>query len=70
MAFLSDVPFLPVHSVNLVQTLKATIGQLCKTVDGWTSILVSGTVRVFKQDFALEDAIGSHACSLEALTCV
>jgi hypothetical protein len=28
------------------------------------------TVRVFRQDFALEDAIGSHACSLEALPCV
>jgi hypothetical protein len=26
----------------------------------------SGTVRVFEQDFSLEDAIGSHACSLEA----
>jgi hypothetical protein len=25
-----------------------------------------GTVRVFEQDFAFEDAIGSHACSLEA----
>jgi hypothetical protein len=25
-----------------------------------------GTVCVFEQDFALEDAIGSHACSLEA----
>jgi len=25
---------------------------------------------VFRQDFALEDVIGSHACSLEALTCV
>ena len=23
------------------------------------------TVRVFRQNFALEDAIGSHACSLE-----
>jgi hypothetical protein len=29
-----------------------------------------GTVRVFRQKFTLEDAIGSHACSLEALTCV
>jgi hypothetical protein len=29
-----------------------------------------GTVRVFRQNFALEDAIGSHACSLQALTCV
>jgi hypothetical protein len=25
---------------------------------------------VFRQKFTLEDAIGSHACSLEALTCV
>jgi hypothetical protein len=25
-----------------------------------------GTVRVFRQEFTLEDAIGSHACSLEA----
>ena len=29
-----------------------------------------GTVRVFRQGFALEDAIGSHACSLEALALV
>jgi hypothetical protein len=27
-------------------------------------------VRVFRENFALEDAIGSHACSLEALACV
>jgi hypothetical protein len=26
----------------------------------------SGTVRVFRQKYTLEDAIGSHACSLEA----
>jgi hypothetical protein len=30
----------------------------------------NGPVRVFRQKFTLEDAIGSHACSLEALTCV
>jgi hypothetical protein len=30
----------------------------------------AGTVRVFRQQFTLEDAIGSHACSLEALACV
>jgi myosin-3 len=31
----------------------------------------TGTVRVFfKQNFALEDAIGSHACSLEVQACV
>jgi hypothetical protein len=29
-----------------------------------------GTVRVFRQGFTLEDAIGSHTCSLEALACV
>jgi hypothetical protein len=28
---------------------------------------VGRTVRVFRQKFTLEDAIGSHACSLEAL---
>jgi acyl-CoA hydrolase len=28
------------------------------------------TVRVFRQKSSLEDAIGSHACSLEALACV
>ena len=30
----------------------------------------SGAVPVFEQDFALEDAIGFHACSLEALASV
>jgi long-chain-fatty-acid--CoA ligase ACSBG len=29
-----------------------------------------GTVRVFRHTFTLEDAIGSHACSLEALASV
>jgi len=29
-----------------------------------------GTVRVFRQEFTLEGAICSHACSLEALACV
>jgi parallel beta-helix repeat protein len=28
------------------------------------------TVRFFRQKFTLEDAIGSHACSLEGLPCV
>jgi hypothetical protein len=31
---------------------------------------VTGMVCVFEQNFALKDAIGSHACSLEALPCV
>jgi hypothetical protein len=29
-------------------------------------MLTAGTMRVFRQKVALEDAIGSHACSLEA----
>jgi hypothetical protein len=29
-----------------------------------TAVVSEGTVRVFRQDFALEDTIGSHACSL------
>jgi hypothetical protein len=33
----------------------------------WTSC---GTVLVFRQKVTLEDAIRSHACSLEALACV
>jgi hypothetical protein len=31
-------------------------------------VLEVGTVRVFRQNSILEDAIGSHACSLEAST--
>ena len=31
---------------------------------------VFGTVRVFRREFTLEDGIGSHACSLEAIACV
>jgi hypothetical protein len=34
--------------------------------DGTFDCTAEGTVRVFRQEFALEDAIGSHACSLEA----
>jgi hypothetical protein len=45
---------LPVDTVNCVQTLKAEAEQ------------AQGTVRVSRQKFTLEHAIGSHACSLEA----
>jgi hypothetical protein len=31
----------------------------------WGVCKKGGTVRVFRQEFTLEDAIGSHACSLE-----
>jgi hypothetical protein len=38
--------------------------------DGGAGCRLQGTVRVFWQDFALDDAIGSHACSFETLQCV
>jgi hypothetical protein len=37
--------------------------------DQWLEIGI-GTPRVFRHNFALEVARGSHACSLEALACV
>jgi hypothetical protein len=57
--------FLLVHNVNCVQTLKAHVW-----MRGGHSGLGCCTVRVCRQEFTLEDAIGSHACSLEALPCV
>jgi hypothetical protein len=45
---------LPEKSYFKHSTPKQPIGTLC-------------TVRVFRLEFTLEDAIGSHACSLEAL---
>jgi hypothetical protein len=45
----------------------------CRCADNGTcrySAWTDSTLRVFRQNFALEDAIGSHACSLEALACV
>jgi hypothetical protein len=43
-------------------------GGACYTNDDTTRAV--RTVRVFRQKFTLEDAIGSHACSLKALPCV
>jgi hypothetical protein len=34
---------------------------------GLNDMVYQGAVRVFRQKFTLDDAIGSHACSLEAL---
>ena len=56
---LKCLPHFLVDVVNCVATLKAE-----HRSPGW------GTVRVFEQNVALEDAIGPHACSLEALACV
>jgi hypothetical protein len=71
------------RTVNCVQTLKASaaakenVGKWCVQeryfkVDKVRKVMhVIGTVRVFQQKIALDDAIGSHACSLEeALPCV
>jgi hypothetical protein len=47
--------------------------QMSSSGEGGRSIASTpeaGTVRVFRQKFTLEDAIGSHACSLEAVACV
>jgi hypothetical protein len=59
---------LPVDAVNWVQTLKVLTDVRYLAVGLGRSS--AGTVRVFRQKFTLEDAIGSHACSLEANTCV
>jgi hypothetical protein len=40
-------------------------GCVCRLKDGGLEASIR-TVRVFRQKFTLEDAIGSHACSLEA----
>jgi proprotein convertase subtilisin/kexin type 5 len=48
-------------------TMCAACSSSCDTCNGGgTSDCTSCTVRVFRQKFTLEDAIGSHACSLEA----
>jgi hypothetical protein len=40
-------------------------------VVGMRVLKINGIVRgFFRQRFTLEDAVGSHACSLEALACV
>jgi hypothetical protein len=62
---------LPVGTVNCAQTLKATM-LMGPFWDSTSTVAGSeySTVRVFRQKITLEDAIGSHACSLEALSCV
>jgi hypothetical protein len=63
------------HPTDDVTPLKVADGQhggvenapVCNVLDHRQDLLVEyGTVRVFRQKFTLEDAIGSHACSLEA----
>jgi ABC-type multidrug transport system fused ATPase/permease subunit len=54
------------HSAMLESTLRATMAFFETTPAGQ---ILNRTVRVFRQKFTLEDTIGSHACSLEALPC-
>jgi nicotinamide phosphoribosyltransferase len=49
---------------------KSKQGRVCLVKDGNSYKTMQGTVRVFRQKFTLEDVIGSHACSLQAITCV
>jgi hypothetical protein len=61
------------HSVTIVATLKANlwdVGVMLAQLRDYTNALSwmlaaieAGTVRVFRQYFALENAIGSHTCS-------
>jgi hypothetical protein len=46
------------------------LSKLEETIELTKAGTTGGTVRVFGQNVPLEDAIGSHACSLEARTCV
>jgi hypothetical protein len=62
MAFLSGGHFLTGSHCKL----RPNSNNVYKGCAGRGPGSVKGTVRVFRQDFALEDAIGSHACSLEA----
>jgi hypothetical protein len=59
-------------TINSVQTLKALSRTALHATppSACPSKRAMHEVRVFGQKFTLEDAIGSHACSLEALACV
>jgi hypothetical protein len=69
-------PSLMVATINDLMSLKVRMGHLHLDAvrepvpTGNSSWPLSGTVRVFRQRSKLDDAIGSHACSLEALACV
>jgi hypothetical protein len=57
-------------SSTVTVTLTVTDLSAIKRQSQKTATTGAGTVCVFEQDFVLEDAIGSHACSLEDLPCV
>jgi hypothetical protein len=73
MAFLSSGHSLTgLHCKSLTQTLKVFVqrNQRNRCMRERVDECGGGTVRVFRQKFTLEDAFGSHVCSLEARTCV
>jgi hypothetical protein len=56
---------------GLFPNLVALVPRLVQTFERLrTREIGTGTVRVFRQEFTPEDAIGAHACSLEPLACV
>ena len=56
--------------VLLAHTGTMPVLTLDSAVLGLDLVAQTGTVRIFRRKFALEDAIGSHTCSLEARACV
>jgi hypothetical protein len=56
---------LTVVIINHVETSKGSAQEVAAITD---LSKTGGTVRAFRQKFTIEDAIGSHACSLEAST--
>jgi hypothetical protein len=61
-----------VTEINGNSVLGMTMGQAAAFVVSSDSVVLrlACTVLFFRLKFTLEDAIGSHACSLEALACV
>jgi hypothetical protein len=55
--------FIAKHTVIPVMNQKFLALQI---VNGLTYLHAAGTVRVFRRKSMIEDAIGSHACSLQA----
>jgi hypothetical protein len=63
-----DTIYETIRTVSPATMITSYRGDVCSAQEGKTLYTNSGTVRVFRQQFTLEDAIGSHACSLEANT--
>jgi hypothetical protein len=57
------------HNIRLVEQVHGNVLEthFMRSISSTAVVQGKGTVRGFRQKFALEDAIGSHACSLQAL---